>query len=259
MWRTNIIPLTPPSKSAASGRPFLALASLCDPKATGQMGRDDLVHTCKMMEMTLSPSEVEALLEVLPKEGVSLDFSTVDYRVLNNMLSHSTPRTTESGLGDAYGHGGRPVSAAAAAAFPHRQGMLPAYATPHVPTHVPGTPFSGAPYTGGGWPYHGVAGGGSMMDTNRSVQTPLGLSITTPLPYDATRTPGVAGLRSRAGFTERPHLADLDGPGQPGAYDRIVYGVFDRVKVELVAARSVALCCLLLSGPLSSVLVAISL
>jgi hypothetical protein len=41
----------PPSQSAERGRPFLALASFTDPKATGQMGLDDLVHTCKVTRL----------------------------------------------------------------------------------------------------------------------------------------------------------------------------------------------------------------
>jgi Ca2+-binding EF-hand superfamily protein len=68
-------------ETANAGRPFLALCSLTDQKLTGFMSPAELLHTFKMMGITVTPEELRSVQELLPSSAVSKEGS-VDYREL---------------------------------------------------------------------------------------------------------------------------------------------------------------------------------
>ena len=71
--------------AAANNRSFLSLCSLSDPRLTGKMSKDELVHIAKMMECPLTRQELDFMLELAPQGVVNRDGS-VDYRAMQNML-----------------------------------------------------------------------------------------------------------------------------------------------------------------------------
>ena len=76
------------AKSASSGRPFLTLCSLIDPKGTGYITHDELVTTAKMMDCSIAKVELDALLEVVSTNPATRLTGHIDYKQLNTMLQH---------------------------------------------------------------------------------------------------------------------------------------------------------------------------
>lgn len=132
-------------EASASGRPFLGLCSLIDPKERGVMSRQELLHTFKMISCLVC---LDALAEILPST-VFLSDGDVNYKELNNaLLGGLTPR-----VGDLFAnprdrdsrgmrsvHGDNPYSGALTPATLPRSrarptvGALPLYATPKSTT-----------------------------------------------------------------------------------------------------------------------------
>lgn len=79
--------------SAASGRPFLSLCALVDAKFRGRISREEFQLTTKMMNCPLTTVEIEGLREMLPAAAFSAD-GTIDYKEINYLLTHTTPRNS---------------------------------------------------------------------------------------------------------------------------------------------------------------------
>ena len=62
-----------------------------DHRAKGVISKEELVHTAKMMDCTLTAPDIDALKEILPEGTINKD-DQVDYRELNYFIQHHTPR-----------------------------------------------------------------------------------------------------------------------------------------------------------------------
>jgi Ca2+-binding EF-hand superfamily protein len=81
-------------ETANAGRPFLALCSLTDQKLTGFMSPAELLHTFKMMGITVTPEELRSIQELLPSSAVSKE-GNVDYRELFWIVQTQTTQGTQ--------------------------------------------------------------------------------------------------------------------------------------------------------------------
>ena len=77
------------NKSASAGRPFLSLCSLVDPKGIGFLSIDELMLTAKMMDCTLTKSDIEALQELLPAGAKKPISGAIEYQKLNTLLQNA--------------------------------------------------------------------------------------------------------------------------------------------------------------------------
>jgi Ca2+-binding EF-hand superfamily protein len=197
--------------AASQNRSFLSLCSLSDPRLSGKISKDELVHIAKMMECPLTRSELESLLEVSTQGIVNRDGS-IDYRALQNMLETYPGRDMQ-----------QPPSIAGLTLNKSQSfGALPSYASPHKTTLVP----------------FGNAGlNNPLMQTincrvsaNQSVTTPLGYMISTPYRVDG-QGPGTLG----ALVTNTPYAQNLATSlyQQPsGSFEKIARSVMDRMRAQ---------------------------
>ena len=186
--------------SNAVGRSFLSLCSLVDLRLTGKISKEELIHISKMMDCELSQIDLEGMLEMIPSVLVGSAASSssnanssarvIDYRALNNIILNYTPRDLDSRLHNSSMR--QSMSASGLLSY-----ALPAYATPGV-THIPPT-------------------ANDAMMLNRSINTPLGISISTPMrQYD--QIPG------------SPFQGGMVGSS---AFDKIVRTLIDRVRLAI--------------------------
>lgn len=194
-------------QSNAAGRSFLSLCSLVDLRLTGRISKEELIHISKMMDCEMTAFELEAMLEMIPSVLIGNTVSTssnansgakvIDYRALSNILQNYTPRDLDSRM---MNNTMRPNMSMTGLLSSH---ALPAYATPGV-THIPGNALD-------------------PMMLNRSINTPLGLSISTPMrQYDSGASspfPGGGG----GGMSYQ----------SSSAYDKILRTLIDRVRLAI--------------------------
>lgn len=167
-------------EAASSGRPFLGLCSLIDPKARGLISRSELMHTFKMMSCLVSTEDLDALAEVLPS-SVFLSDGDVNYKELNNaLLGGMTPRNADVFAQPRPFRQENPFSGSMTpATLPRRRaavGALPLYATPKTTTRG-----SQALYSSKG----------------ATISTPAGIAIAIP---NSARDSDDGTLRSRGGY-----------------------------------------------------------
>lgn len=81
-------------ETANAGRPFLALCSLTDQKLTGFMSPAELLHTFKMMGITVTSEEFRSIQELLPSSAISNE-GNVDYRELFWIVQTQTTQGTQ--------------------------------------------------------------------------------------------------------------------------------------------------------------------
>lgn len=135
-------------EATASGRPFLGLCSLIDPKGTGVISRAELLHTFKMITCLVSMDDLDAMAEILPS-NVFLRDGSVDYKELNNaLLGGLTPRNGDLFANARDNRLGKSnnafVGALTPATMPRQSrqslravpGALPLYATPKTTTRT---------------------------------------------------------------------------------------------------------------------------
>jgi Ca2+-binding EF-hand superfamily protein len=119
----------------ASGRPFLGLCSLIDPKSIGKISRSELIHTLKMMTCIVTADDLDAVSEVLPNNIFTKD-GDVNYKELNSALQVGiTPRA------ELFPNKGTYHSVMTPATLPRQHqrtqvGALPQYATPRGTTRA---------------------------------------------------------------------------------------------------------------------------
>ncbi len=119
--------------SSQQGRPFLSLCSLLDPKHSGNISRDELVMVSKMMEVSLTMVDVEALKEILSEDTITRE-NRVSYVDLYDVIIHFVAKDSATYLPRDFD--GRSYSLRAT-------GALPAYAIPGVATNPMMTGTSG--------------------------------------------------------------------------------------------------------------------
>jgi Ca2+-binding EF-hand superfamily protein len=156
-------------ETASAGRPFLALCSLTDQKLTGFMSPAELLHTFKMMGVTITPEELRSLQELLPSSAVSKD-GNIDYRELFWIVQTQTTHGTQF--------------------YPDTDGThrfnFPPRTMSFSPSHNASNPFS---------PFTPIPSNTTRylpeLDTigydKSIVSTPIGTSMTTPLKFDFSR------------------------------------------------------------------------
>jgi Ca2+-binding EF-hand superfamily protein len=153
-------------EAAYSGRPFLGLCSLIDPKMSGHINRQEVLTAFKMMACPMTMDELKGLLEVLPNNVLEKD-DLINYNELNLLLQKHTPRVGASRdtlfaatqprtqvppLSTAQlNRTGRPN---------RRTGALPAYSTPGTTTRPTA----------------------AMLRNSGTINTPFGVTISIPQP-----------------------------------------------------------------------------
>ena len=190
-------------ESNANGRPFLSLCSLVDQRIAGRITKDDLIHVAKMMDYSMNNSDVEAIMDLLPHGAVILNSDgnhSIDYRALHNLIQYYTPRQAYPPL-VTYGLEPR-------LRYSH-SGALPTYATPRETTNLT-RPLDYSYLPEREWR-------GRNFEVNKSIPTPIGVNITTPL--DDVRMSG--------------GLVHTDTKG----LDRIIRHLLERIRVIILEIR----------------------
>eukprot|EP01038_Epipyxis_sp_PR26KG_P005601 gene5601-7730_t len=186
--------------SNAIGRSFLSLCSLVDLRLTGTMTKEEFIHTCKMMDLPITFHDLDALLELLPSHKVSKDGNTINYRAIQDLLDHYTPRLYES-MADL-------EPKLTTRKLP---GALPSYATPFTVTSLMGN--------GHGTPGAVLARSNGVDPFRRSVTTPIGLTINTPYAYNDR-------------YSNQPNPM-LHSTNQTSSFDRMMRILGDRIKLAI--------------------------
>ncbi len=166
--------------SAMSGRSFVTLCSLADPRLSGRITSEEFCIVCKMMGYPLSMSDLDMFKEALKESlgdkyhgtGDMIDYNDADHFLTAYVPGAQLSMTTydggaSSGLYEQSVHRVR-----------HRDenGSLPAYASPGTVTRMPFSP-----------------GGTGSFDTRRTVRTAGGQYIASPM-YLASATPGRSSM-----------------------------------------------------------------
>lgn len=196
-------------EASSSGRPFLGLCSLIDPKNRAVISRSELLHTFKMMTCLVTSEDLDALAEILPST-IFLSDGDVNYKELNNaLLGGITPRVGDLFANHQDHRGGRqaqvsnPYSGALTpATLPRGRGRpnvgaLPLYATPKTTTKSSHA-------------FHNSRGA--------TISTPAGISIAIP---NSARESEDGMARGRGGY--RPRRSSVD----PSTLDDIFGRVAD--------------------------------
>lgn len=222
--------------SAAHGRSFLALCTLTDPLLTGRVTEAEFAIVGKMMGCPLTLPEVEMLREQisdLEVENKRENFSKgslgserddeptfssslrrpgaakgVDYRQVNLLLEtyQSSRPPTVSELNSSTMRNSRVL------------GALPSYAATGGVTRMPGSTIRGVP----------------PIDISRTVPTPGGLFLTTPVHASSSAFRGVGAGASLSASTSRLGRGFGAAAGHGGlatAYDRGLIMLAEKVKL----------------------------
>lgn len=184
--------------SAAAGRSFISLCSLCDLKLTGKITKDEMIHISKMIDCPLKREELEAFMELIPDHAIGKDNETIDYRIIQSLLESFTPRMNKPYDIDPYFppqpksfHSSAPVSA------------LPGFAS----NHTRQTSIN-----------HFSQDFRSNLNP-LEITTPHGLKVSSPL--KAAHDPRYASLAAGIGFSNY---------NNSNTYERITNSIIDRVK-----------------------------
>ena len=197
--------------SASAGRSFLALCSLVDHKLTGQLSKQDLLYTFKMMGVSnLTPVDIDALKELLPNSASDKDGS-VDYREVQWLLQHHVPNEGIVPRGHTL-----PIPG-----YEHE------YAHKRTPAPI-ASPFNRSGPAGLG--YTSYAPDTPYSYTNRSVTTPAGFNLSTPLAGEPLYGGhGRRETRETGGYNGRGLNESIGG----SAYDKTVRNIAERTNMAI--------------------------
>jgi Ca2+-binding EF-hand superfamily protein len=228
------------TKSSLSGRPFLSLCSLVDPRLTGVITVQELVHIAKMMDCVLLNSDVDAIKSIVPEAFKDRSGTTIDYRELNFVLQSYTPRS-DRGMDRSFAGAGNFPFETMREKEPFRDlnltnrslGALPSYASPWGGNL--GSTQGGN--IGGGSTTIPRGRGGLDLSASRpmsaSMYTPAGFPLNNMIP--PVDVGGRGGFdRSLGGFEERERGFDRGADrGKDPLYMRILMGIADKVTVAV--------------------------
>lgn len=202
--------------AAGANRSFLSLCSLMDPRLSGKLTKEELVHVAKMMDCPLTLTELDHLLELSPSGVVNRD-STIDYRAMQNMLETYPGRDQ---LTSSYHV---PSGGAGFGGMAHSQsfGALPAYASPHKSLSLGNNTSMINPLM--------------LTQPRASITTPLGFTISAPgTPY-GNNNGGIGGNPLNQQFQQQQlgmQVATSMYGAPTGSLEKIARAALDRLRSQ---------------------------